>query len=233
MDTYREYSLKCVWVKKKSTWILRVSNCLTKNFGHVTISITVFSELVMAEVPALNSPEIQASHWATANAINQKNITVVRMKTCETLHVHSCSKKNHRPTLTIHNNQLCSYLVTWWFIPLNNPSYKWTNPTYPIETSRVITHLRSVGWTTKYMLVSTSGIRPTIRLQPSGHYPFKIIQNGLQELGSERHRREMIKSMFKTEKTGKNDRMAWPKLKAQTLDAFHIVSSCFNMLQHH
>ena len=26
----------------------------------------------MAEVPALNFPDIQASHWATANAINKK-----------------------------------------------------------------------------------------------------------------------------------------------------------------
>ena len=31
---------------------------------------------------------------------------------------------------------------TWWFIPLNGlkPSYKWTHPTYTIETTRVTTH---------------------------------------------------------------------------------------------
>ena len=45
-------------------------------------------------------------------------------------------------------------------------------------------------------------------------------------------RNDQITWMFKTEKAGNHDRMAWPKLKAQTLDAFHIVSSCFNMFQH-
>ena len=28
---------------------------------------------------------------------------------------------------------------------LVHPSYKWTNPTYPIEITRVVTHLRFVG----------------------------------------------------------------------------------------
>ena len=45
-------------------------------------------------------------------------------------------------------------IVTWWFIPRIvsgwvHPSYKWSLPPLIPFISRVITHLRSVGWTTK------------------------------------------------------------------------------------
>lgn len=39
-----------------------------------------------------------------------------------------------------------------------------------------------------YVGVLLSGFAPRFAEKPSGHYPFKIIQNGLQELGSERHK---------------------------------------------
>ena len=44
---------------------------------------------------------------------------------------------------------------TWWFIPrivsgLVHPSYKWTLPPLIPFITKVITHLRFVGWATKY-----------------------------------------------------------------------------------